>query len=140
MRNILFLFLAFSFFACDGLIEEDPIECDFSAEINGESYLNADSDPLTLSNIEIIGDCLSATFTGTGCDGLNWSIRLFDSNEILESFPVQRNLRFTLDENEDCDAVISRDLSFNLDTLQIGDTGTIILNILNFDIPITYEY
>ena len=90
--------------------------------------------------LEINGDCLVINFSASGCDGNTWIVKLIDSEQILESNPIQRNLRISLENNEDCTAVPNKTLTFDISNLQIQDDNRIYLNITNSGDQILYEY
>ena len=114
--------------------------CDFASIVSAEQYENAPSDQLTINNLEINGDCLVINFSASGCDGNTWIVKLIDSEQILESNPIQRNLRISLENNEVCTAVPNKTLTFDISNLQIQDENRIYLNITNSGDQILYEY
>ena len=114
--------------------------CDFETIVSAEQYENAPSDQLSVNSLEINGNCLKINFSASGCDGNSWIVKLIDSEQIMESNPIQRNLRLSLDNNEDCTAVPSKTLTFDISELQIQDDNSVYLNITNSDDQILYEY
>ena len=124
----------------DNNVDTASQNCDFNTLINLELFENAPNDPLTISDLEIDENCLQITFSASGCDGNDWEIKLIDSGLILESQPIQRNLRLSLKNNEFCNAVITKTLSFDLSDLQVSETNQIFLNITNSSEDILYEY
>ncbi len=117
----------------------DPNGCDLGTVISQELYRNAPSDEVTINSFEIEGDCLKINFSASGCSGESWKITLIDSGSILESDPPQRNLRFSLENNELCEAFITRDLTFNIKNLRV-EGGRVQLNLTNSEDQILYEY
>lgn len=115
------------------------IDCDQQILISNPEYKNAPNDPLEINSIEIIEDCLKINFSSGGCNGDTWIVKLVDSEDILESAPPQRNLRLSLENNEECDAYISKEFTFNIKSLQVNG-GKVFLNIINSDDQILYEY
>lgn len=131
--------------ACEsdsGNSNEAPIVslCDQNIWEDENLYLFAPADELHIQNLEIVGDCLSISFSASGCDGLSWEVKLIDSEQILESFPVQRNLRLSLQNMEECDAVISKTILFNLLDMQLPNEPKIIFNLVNTGEQVLYEY
>jgi hypothetical protein len=114
--------------------------CDFETIVSAEQYENAPSDQLNINSLEINSNCLKINFSASGCDGNSWEVKLIDSEQIMESNPVQRNLRLSLKNNEDCTAVPSKTLTFDISELQILDDNQVYLNITNSDDQILYEY
>lgn len=78
-------------------------------------------------------------FTASGCSGDSWEVRLIDSEEVLESLPPQRNLRLSLKNQEDCHAMITKTMSFNLANLKVKG-NQVLLNIIHTNDPVLYEY
>jgi hypothetical protein len=64
---------------------------------------------------------------------------LIDSEAILESNPPQRNLRLSLKNEESCEAIINKEVSFDISKLQV-DGKKVLLNIFNSSGQILYEY
>ena len=140
MKNLVLLaFISILLFSCSDGDDPDPSGCDLETVISQEQYRNAPSDELTINSLEIEGDCLKINFSASGCDGESWKIVLIDSGSILESDPPQRNLRFSLDNNELCEAFITRDLTFNIKNLRV-EGGRVQLNLTNSDDQVLYEY
>lgn len=113
--------------------------CDFETIINAEQFQDATVDPLTINSMEIERDCLKINFSASGCSGDSWILQLIDSGEILESFPPQRNLKFSLKNSELCEAYITREISFDVSNLQTQE-GVVQLNIVNGDKSILYDW
>lgn len=124
-------------FSCDKAENLDT--CDKNVIISGTEYKNAPDDPLTIQNVEIVGDCLKIKFSASGCSGDNWVVKLIDSEKIYYSFPPQRKLRLSLKNEELCKAIIGKEYTFSLRELQLPD-NQLYLNIEDFDGLILYEY
>ena len=125
---------------CDDDDEQIITSCDTTTIIDNNLYQNAQSDYYTVVNTEINGDCLIVEVSASGCDGSSWVLELIDANEVLESSPSQRNLKFVLANNEACLAVFTKQQSFDLSSLRIIGEDEIILNIEGFSEPILYSY
>ncbi|XLS29859.1 hypothetical protein ACJD0Z_03315 [Flavobacteriaceae bacterium M23B6Z8] len=125
--------------ACNGDDDNNFNGCDDGVIISGSEFVNAPSDQLTISNLEITDNCLAITFSASGCSGESWRIKLIDAAEVLDSDPQQRNLRLSLKNDELCDAIITRTVSFDLTRLQL-DGNEIILRIANNSSQISYRY
>ncbi|SHI42972.1 hypothetical protein SAMN04487911_10244 [Arenibacter nanhaiticus] len=113
--------------------------CDFEVMISAKHYVNAPSGRLTINSLEIIDHCLQINFSSGGCSGDTWELKLIDSEDILESFPPQRNLRLSLKNEELCEAYITKELTFDISNLQV-EGNKVQLNITNSDQSIIYEY
>lgn len=125
-------------YACNSSDDPSPT-CLNTAIVNNFQYENAQSSILDVSNISIDGDCLTIIYSATGCDGSTFQLQLYDSGEVLESDPPQRNVRFVLSNNEACLAFITKDMPYDISNLQV-EGGQLVLNILNTNSSITYNY
>lgn len=115
--------------------------CDQETIVSAALYESAPDDFLHLDTVFIKDDCLNITFTSSGCDGETWVTQLIDSEQILESNPVQRVLRLSLFNEELCDAVFSRTITFDLRTIQLSDYDRLLINLDDWEAgPILYEY
>ena len=141
MRLFIFGFaLVFILISCDKDDNKNGgTSCDEQVIINNELYENAPNDELTFVSIEIIEDCLKIKFTSSGCDGSSWEVKLIASEDIAESFPPQRFLRLSLKNEEVCDAVITKEISFGITELRT-DGNQLLLNISDWEDPLLYEY
>lgn len=145
MNTIKYLILALSTIltsaACIHCIEDDyESNCDQAILISADEYENAPNGFLNISSLEIDGDCLLINFSSSGCSGSSWIIQLIDADVILESYPVQRNLRLSLKNDEACAAVITKEISFDISELQLSGENPIKLNLVNSGDQILYEY
>ena len=127
-----------SFTSCSD--DSDSSQCNQSIKISASGYDNGPDDHVQITNAEIMDNCLKITFGASGCSGDNWIVELYDASVVLESFPVQRNIRLSLDNKEDCLAFFTREISFDLTPIEIEEYETIILNLKDFDRSIRYEY
>ena len=126
--------------------EEDSwTKCDQDVIISAEEYENAPddlydsiNDKYNIIDMEINGNCLKIKFWASGCDGNTWLVKLIDLGVIAESNPCQRILRVSLDNKEDCRAVIEKEISFNIEALQIQGDNRVRLNVSG--VSILYEY
>ena len=138
--NILFLaFFLMTSLSCSDGNEPDPKGCDLVTVISQDLFRNAPSDQVTINSLEIEEDCLKINFSASGCNGESWKVRLIDSGSIKESDPPQRDLRLSLDNDEMCEAFITRELSFNIASLK-AEGGSVVLNLTNSGDEILYAY
>lgn len=122
--------------------DEAPVTsgCEKSIEIDADDYASAISAPYYTDTIYIEGNCLHFVIGASGCDARSWSARLIDADILLESYPVQRQLRFALENNEACDAFITQTYSFDLSPIQSDNYESIILNIEGLEQSLHYHY
>ncbi len=126
------------FSACSD--DGDESMCDQKVIVDSERHMNGPSDHVQITDARIEGDCLLITFGASGCSGDNWNLALFDAAVIAESFPVQRYVRLSLDNHEDCLAFFTREMSFDLEPIQLKEYDTIIINLEDYDQQLQYEY
>ena len=112
--------------------------CDQNVIISAKEYENAPNGYVFITGMRIVDGCLKIKFSASGCSGNSWIVKLIDSGTILESNPCQRKLLLSLDNKEMCDAVIDKEISFNIEELQIKGNNKVLLNISGT--PILYEY
>lgn len=108
--------------------------------IDNDAYLSAQTDFYNVSNVYIDGNCLVMDISASGCDGSTWEFALIDSGNVAESSPLQRFLKLTLHNNEDCLAVFTQEVSFDLVPLRVEDANEVLLNIEGLDESVLYVY
>lgn len=113
--------------------------CEFKTVISDEQYRNAPSELLTINDVEIYSNCLRIDFSSSGCNGDTWELNLIDSGAILESFPPQRMLRLILKNEELCEALVTKQLTFDISNLKV-DGNSVLLNVEGYEDKISYEY
>jgi hypothetical protein len=135
----LFLLTIFLNQSCDNNTAVDVNNnCDFEVEIDANKYTNEISDEFTINDISLNEECLVINYSGSGCDGNSWNLQLIDSGEIAESEPLQRFLRIVMEDNEDCEAYLTKEISFDISSLKDGNE-VYILNFQDYDQTILYE-
>lgn len=123
------------------LLWEDPrSNCDAEIVVSENKFNNAVEQYGSIISAEINGDCLTIEYGASGCDGSTWETALYDAGVVMESFPVQRNIRFSVINNEDCDAYFTKQVSFDLRTIQVTSEGEVRLNLDNFADQLSYVY
>ena len=125
--------------SCDKENDNLSTVCDQSVIISKDKYSTAPSDQLSIISAELNDDCLKINFASSGCNGSSWEVKLIDSGVILYSDPPQRNLRLSLKNQELCDASIGKEITFDVKKLQLSG-NKVLLNIINSENPILYEY
>ena len=114
-------------------------DCDMDVIVSSTQFQDAPADLVSIDELTIDGDCLNISFSSSGCDGNSWEVKLIDAEAIAESLPPQRDLRLSLRSNEVCQAVISKEISFDISALQV-DGNQVFLNFANNGGRILYEY
>ena len=129
--------------SCNSEEDNSTIEnnCDFTSEIIFEEGFNA----ISTSNYGIIdvvlnGDCLEITFSSSGCGTDLWEESLYSLDVFYTVFPLQRDVKMELINNEECLAVFQKMVSFDLTPFQIDGQSDLPLNITGWNEQITYGY
>lgn len=113
--------------------------CDNPVLIDADLYENAPSDEFLFQSATIDGNCLKMIVRyGGGCEAVTF--QLIDAAAIMESLPVQRNIRLSLKDEDDCEALVTRELYYDLTPLQVEGNSKIILNLQGFPESLTYQY
>lgn len=109
--------------------------CDKGTVISSTLYKDITSSPITSLKIE--GNCLEITFSILSTQDRIEDATLVDSGEILESFPVQRRLKFNIKENLTKPTSITVTTSFDISNLA-KQGETVRLNIEGYNDSIEY--
>ena len=150
MRNLILkiLIASASLMACDAdtiIIDrpndggQDVDNCNQEVIINSELFDIASDNRLTINELTIEDDCLKLNYSSSGCNSDNWIVSLIDSGNVLESFPIQRNLEINFINDELCLAFFIEEITFDISSLQVEGNDSVILNIGD-DNSIIYEY
>ncbi len=135
------LLLAVTLFACESDDNGPSSEiCDVLAEINGSRFNSADDANYTVESASITGDCLAVQLQSGGCDGSEWEIRFFASDAIDESLPPQQSATIVLDNDEPCDAIVTREFTIELTPLQLPSESSLIIRLTGWDGILEYEF
>ncbi|MEM1336990.1 MAG: hypothetical protein AAF634_03985 [Bacteroidota bacterium] len=103
--------------------------CDVTAEVNDSRFASTDPSNYTIESARVNGDCLEVQLQSGGCDGAEWSARLYASNGVNESLPPQRSIIIALENTEPCDAIVSRTFTFELTPLAPSGEISVILRL-----------
>jgi len=136
-------------FACN---QDDPLpivppvnvapdsNCDQIAVIDDNLYDTAPTETHFIDTVYFQGDCLVITYAGSGCSGNSFEEALIGNTLVLESFPVQRQMRLSFKSNEDCLAVFTKTVTFNLLPAQVTNEPSVLISLEGYDQQILYEY
>ncbi|MEB2773710.1 hypothetical protein SYJ56_00230 [Algoriphagus sp. D3-2-R+10] len=134
------LFACFQLLSCaDGDVNPTLSLSELKVLIDEDAYNSAPTDNLVINSLDIKGDFLTINFSAGGCDGNSWEIKLIDSGGIMESNPPQRNLILSLNNQELCEAYITKEVVFDISELKVSG-GKVWLNVTNSDQRILYTY
>ncbi|MEO0527951.1 MAG: hypothetical protein AAFZ89_12035 [Bacteroidota bacterium] len=150
LKTMMFIFIGFLIISCSDNDDQriDPIgicgvEPSISTIVSSEQFETAPSEELTIDHMSIQGDCLIIGFSAGGCNTENWTIRLIDSGNIMESNPSQRTVRLSKGSGEigeiPCLALFTQELAFDISNLRVDGTQ-VLLNIVNDNNTILYRY
>ncbi len=140
MRYFVLGFFFLSMVSCDKT--EYPVvtdDCSVKVIIDRDLHLSTSLNYF-IDTISIDEDCIKIDLSESGCDGSTWIVDLIDSGDIAESLPAQRSLKLSLENKEECDAVISKSFYFDLTPLQTDDEEQFILHIEGWAQSVLYEY
>ena len=116
-------------------------DCDAFIEIISQNEFNALEEPeFSIEDVSISQDCLSVTISDSGCSPENWDINLLTTDAVMESDPLQKNLKVEVLNNEACLAIFQKTKVFDLTPIQHNGDSEIILNIEGWPNPVNYEY
>ena len=118
--------------------ENNQSDCDQNVIISQTEYNNAPNHHVIILDMNIEGNCLKIKFGTSGCSSDNWTVKLIDMGIVAESMPCQRTLRLSLNHIGICAAYFEKEMSFNIESLQIKGNRSVQLNIGGKSI--LYEY
>lgn len=136
----LMMVLSLTFLSCDDFsLSSIKLDCNREIIVDNSLYENSPNDIYNFKSVEIKGNCLNITIEyGGGCGDIE--LKLIDSEYVMESIPVQRNLRLSFKDEDYCKALITKKISFDITPIQIQGESTIVLNLANWDEQILYYY
>ena len=137
MRKLLFLVLIL-LYSCssssDSALALEPCG-DFVIE-NQTIYDATDISNYTTTDVNVLNNCITVRITSSGCDGNSWTASLIDSEQETLSIPPERFLRLELTNNEACQSVFERSYTFDISTIRVTGSGTLVLNLDGWNSPI----
>lgn len=114
-------------------------ECDNLVVVDANFYQNGPADEFYFQSATIDGNCLKMIVQyGGGCEAVIF--QLIDASVILESFPIQRNIRLSLEDNDNCEALVTQELNYDLTPLQVDGYAKIVLNLQGSQESLIYNY
>ncbi len=122
----------------DDNLYEDSV-CDQITIVDNNIYNSTQTDGFSITNIELAGDCLEVEILSSGCSGDTWKVNLIDAGRVAESNPEQRDVKISLDNQEDCEAIITKTYTFDLRPIRT-QSNVVLLNLELWDEQIHYDY
>lgn len=142
MKKIGVFFICLFVLGCNSN-DEPTIEnkCDVSSEIiSSEDFSAVSTSNYVITKLEINEDCIEITFGSSGCGTELWKEHLFSIDDFYTIFPLQRDLKMELINEESCEAYFIKTVSFNLIPLQLEGQDLLSLNIYGWNEQVSYEY
>ena len=142
MKKIGVFFICLFVLGCNSN-DEPTIEnkCDVSSEIiSSEDFSAVSTSNYVITKLEINEDCIEITFGSSGCGTELWEEHLFSVDDFYTIFPLQRDLKMELINEELCEAYFIKTVSFNLIPLQIDGQNIVPLNIYGWNEQVSYDY
>lgn len=137
MNNLLFLIASvFLLNSCDD--KNDAIILEYESVVINNVLYNETINNYIITDVQLNENLLTIKISTSGCNSNNWKTVLIDANEILESFPIQRNIKLYLENNEACLAVFEKEFTFNISILKEG-FSEIVLNLNGWNNQINYN-
>ncbi|APZ45781.1 hypothetical protein BW723_05490 [Polaribacter reichenbachii] len=109
-----------------------------SVIINKTLYNETITENYTITEATINDNFLTIKISSSGCDGNSWKAVLIDAKEILESYPIQRNIKLSLENNEACLAVFEQEFMFDISILK-ENYSEINLNLEGWNAQLNYN-
>ena len=140
LKTILLAVLTVIFLNCgDDDSAGSPLENGSQIRIDEALFTNGPNDNFFLRAATITGNILNLTLDyGGGCGEVYYDLVTGDSFVLTN--PVQKNIRLAFDDQDNCEALVGLELSFDLTQLQIPSTNRLIINLDGWDTPIEYNY
>ena len=123
--------------------DEPTIEnkCNVLSEIiSSEDFSAVSTSNYAITKVEINEDCIEITFGSSGCGTELWEEHLFSVDSFYTIFPLQRDLKMELINQDLCEANFIKTVSFDLIPLQLDGQDLLPLNIYGWNEQVIYEY
>lgn len=118
----------------------NPTNCNKFSVIDETKYQQTNTSNYTITNVVINGDCLEITVSASGCNPNNWNMNFIASENVVETLPIQWYTKVELINNETCQAVFQKTVSFDLTPLKDDGQNQVQINIEGWNSSIMYQY
>ena len=118
----------------------NPTNCNKVSVIDETKYQQTNTNNYTITNVVLNGDCLEITLSSSGCDPNNWNMNFIASEAVVETLPIQWYTKVELINNEACQAVFQKTVSFDLTPLKDDGKNQVQINIQGWNTSIMYQY
>ena len=117
-----------------------PTNCNEFSIIDETKYNQTNNNNYTITNVVLNGDCLKITVSSSGCNPNNWDMNFVASEVVVQTLPNQWNAKVELINNEACQAVFQKTVSFDLTPFQITGQDQVQIKIQGWNTSIMYQY
>jgi len=142
MKNIALLIVIIALIAsCDdgNSTKSSSPPCEKTIIISSMLYKTAPDDRFHFEDVEVVGNCLEMTISyGGGCGEVGYE--LIDAGVVYYSMPPQRELRLSFKDDDLCEALIRKTISFDLRPIILSNTNEIILRLSDWEDTLIYRY
>ena len=111
-----------------------------SENISSQEFSTVSTSNYAITKVEINEDCIEITFGSSGCGTELWEEHLFSVDSFYTIFPLQRDLKMELINQDLCEANFIKTVSFDLIPLQLEGQDLLPLNIYGWNEQVIYEY
>ncbi|MDA8930292.1 hypothetical protein N9J07_02785 [Bacteroidia bacterium] len=137
-------FIFFLIITCtSGCSEKEPTSshCDRSVIVSDRNYNKAnDNSDFSIEEVSITSNCMIITYNyGGGCGNINTSLVAGENTTQNTLNLPQRELKLSIDDNDNCKALIQTSEEFDISALQ-GEGNLTILKLHKWDTDINYTY
>ncbi len=140
-KLILTLFVFALFLRCgdDESVRPNNTDCGQKAIVDNAQYINAPDDEFSFVEVEINGDCMKISIRyGGGCRDIE--LKLIGSESVLFPAPGAGNIRLSLKDEDDCKALILKEITFDLTPFRLLNLNRVSLRLSGWDGLLVYEY
>lgn len=138
------LFTSVLFVACDFLDDhiKNPIKskCNEKAVLDHVAFPQVNTANYGITNVVLNGNCLEITVSSSGCDPNNWDMNLIGVASTTNIYPPLFHAKVELINNEACQAVFQKTVSFDLTPFQMAGQNTVQIAIDGWNNNIMYQY
>ena len=120
--------------------EDDPVvepECGSFIVIDASGY-NKVSHPIAVHEALIEDNCLTTTFSFSGCDD-DVSVTLVDKGKVSQDTPPVRQVKLLVSDAGDCAAVFSKTAIFDLSPALIAGQPNLHFDLAGWDYNLVYQ-
>jgi hypothetical protein len=136
-KTLYFLIFSFILIACDEKNDNTNLQNE-TVFIDNNLYQETTTNNYTITDVQLEGHLLTIKISSSGCSANSWKAILVDANEILESDPIQRNIKLSLENNEACLAVFEKQFTFDITILK-EEFSEVIFNLEGWNHQIKYN-